>query len=189
MSARHIRIYLSHYKPGGLYSGFNNVYTYSQADVAVLVWQGGLDQCNVHGHKLSSEKIRDRREKDGRVVRSAPVHRIPGAVPYEERIEPEVLLELFIGVRRNAQGPDVNELGVEESLRMVLDVFDQRLDKILRLATASSNKDPISSVNVGEDLFLLRKLLRIHLLKIVEELSVFHLALSLPVFSNLISQL
>ena len=174
MGAGHIHIHLSYDQSRHLCSGFCYVHAYSQAQVTVLVRQRGLDQGHVHRYQFRSEEIWDTGEEDGCVVSCAPVDGISGAVSYKEGVEPEVLLELFIGVGSNAQSPDMNQLGVEERLGIVLDIVDERLNKILRLAATGSYEYPISRVDMAEYGLLRHELLRIDLLELFQERIVFH---------------
>ena len=71
------------------------------------------------------------------------------------------MFELFIRVRRNAKGPDLENLCVKKGLGVGGDIIDQGADKVLGLSAACPDEYPVPSVNVTEDLALRGKLVRI----------------------------
>jgi len=62
----------------------------------------------------------------------------------------EVPLELLPHVRGDPEGPDVEDLSVEERLRVLLYVADHLLDQVLRLPASRPNEDPVAPMDVGE---------------------------------------
>ena len=86
----------------------------------------------------------------------------------KKELYPEVVLELLVGIGRHAQGPDLQELGVEEGLGMGLDVLDEGADQVLRLAAAGADEDPVAGVDAAEDDVLCGELVRILLCDLLE---------------------
>ena len=66
----------------------------------------------------------------------------------------EVLPELLIGVGRNTERPDMEDLGIEDRLGVIAHVLDQRLHQILWFAAAGADEDAIPAVDLCEDLLL-----------------------------------
>ena len=57
----------------------------------------------------------------------------------------------------------MDDFGIEEGLGVGFDELDQRLDQILRLGAGGVEKDPVSPVDMTEDLIFANKFLRIDL--------------------------
>ena len=87
---------------------------------------------------------------------------------------PEITLELLFRVRGYPQGPDVDDLGVEECLRVGFHIGYQGTDQILRLSAAGRDKDPVAAMNIAEDLLLGVELIRISPPHIIQEIIVPH---------------
>jgi len=141
----------------------------------MFIGKRGLNQGHVYGNQLRSEEIGNSGEKDRRVVCSAAIDGISGAVAYKERVEPKVLLQLFIGIGRHTQRPDVDQLSIEECLGMVLDIVNQSGNQVLGLAAARADEDSISGMDVRKYALLRNEFLRIDILKLFQQSLVFHL--------------
>jgi hypothetical protein len=68
----------------------------------------------------------------------------------EKGIVPEILLELLIGIGSNPKGPDVEYLGIKESLRMRFHIPYKSRNKILRLGAARTYKNVVASMDMRE---------------------------------------
>jgi len=66
----------------------------------------------------------------------------------------KVLLELLRGIGSHAEGPDAQNLGVEEGLGIGLDVTDEALDEVLGLGTGRSDEDGVAPVDALKGCFL-----------------------------------
>ena len=77
-------------------------------------------------------------------------------------------LELLVRVGRHAQGPDLQELGVEEGLGIGLDELDEAADQALRFAASRADEDPVAGVDVAEDDVLRGELVGILLRDLLE---------------------
>jgi hypothetical protein len=62
----------------------------------------------------------------------------------------EIVLELLVGVGRDAQRPYLEELGVEEGLGVGPYVVDERFDEILRLTAPRADKNSVAGVDDAE---------------------------------------
>ena len=124
--ARHPRVHLGDDEGGVLGGGLHDVHADAQAHEPVLVGQRGLDQGHVDGHQLFLEQAGHLGEEDGRVIGQALVHRLAGVVADKKGIVPEVVLELCVRVGRHAQGPDLEQFGIEKGLGVGLHIIDER---------------------------------------------------------------
>jgi len=129
-----------------------------------------LDEGDVDGHELPAKERRDLRQKDGRVVRQPFVDRLARAVADEERVVPEVGLELLVRVGRDTQRPDVEHLGIEERLGVRLHEVDHRAHEVLGLSARRADEDPVAPVDAGEDLVFRDEFLWIPLAEALEDL-------------------
>ena len=116
----------------------------------MLVRERCLNEGDVDRNAPLAEEIRDLREEDGGVVGETLVHGVACAVADEEGVVPEVVLELRVGVRRDSERPDVEDLRVAERLRVGLDELDQRLHQVLWLAASGADEDRLTPVDVSE---------------------------------------
>ncbi len=64
-----------------------------------------------------------------------------------------------MGIGRDAHGPDMEDLGVEKSLGVFVDIVGQRLHQMLRLAAGSADKYPVAPVYALEDVVERSKLI------------------------------
>ncbi len=144
-----------------LHRRLGDVHADAQAHVAVAVGRGGLDQGHVDGDHLAVEQVGHLGEEDGGVVGQPLVHRLAGVVADEEGVVPEVARELLVGVGGDAQGPHVEDLGVEDRLGVGLHVGGQRVDQVLGLPAGRADEEVVAPVDVLEDLRLGLELLRV----------------------------
>jgi hypothetical protein len=128
---------------------------------AVVVGQRGLDERDVDREDPPLEEAGDLRQEDRRVVGEAGVDGGPRVLADEEGVEAEVRLEPFVGVGGHAERPDLDDLGIEERLRVRLDVIGQGLHEVLRLAARRAEEDPVAPPDVGEHRLLGQELVRI----------------------------
>ena len=146
---------------GRLHRRLHDVDADAEADVAVPVGGRDLYQRDVHRDDAAVEEPRDLAQEDGRVVGRAGVDLLPGVVADEEAVVPEVALEALVGVGRDPQGPDVEDLGVVEGAGVRLDVLDQRPHQVLRLTTGGADEDAIAAPDALEGPRLADELLRV----------------------------
>ena len=167
MNAGHIAVDLGHHQAGLFHGALDHVNADAQAEVAVLVGKGGLNQGYVYRDQLGAEEVWHGGEEYGGIVGGSPVDRVSGALPHEEGVQPEVLLQLFVGIGGHPQGPDVDQFGIEECFGMVFNIVDQGSQQILGLAAAGADEYPVSGMNMREYLFLRGELFRIALPKLL----------------------
>ena len=160
---RHLAVDLGYDQWSHLDGGLDDVDGNPQAHVTVPIGRRGLDQGDVDGRDLPSEEVWNLGEEYRRVVSSSPVDGISCAVPDEEGVEPEVILELLVGVRGDPQAPDVDHLRLEEGLGVALDVIDERVEQVLGLTASGAYEYPVSRVDVPEYRAEGGELLRPHL--------------------------
>ncbi len=129
---------------------FHDVDADPQAHVAVLVGKRCLDEGDIEFDDALADQGRNLGKKQGRVVGKPLVDGIAGVVTDEKRIEPEIALEFFMGIGRHAQGPDMEDLGVEKCLGVFVDIIGQRLHQVLRLAAGRADKYPVAPVDMLE---------------------------------------
>ena len=101
------------------------------------------------------------RKEDRRVVGEATVDQGAGVVADEEGVEPHVRAQPVVVVGRDAERPHLEDLGVENRLRIVADILGEGSHQVLRLGAGGADKDPVSGADVGEDLLFGDKLVGI----------------------------
>ena len=145
------------------------------AEIAVLVRKRRLEERHVHVLEAPPEKARHLGEIDRRVVGKPLVDGTAGAVADEEGIVPEIGLELLVGIGGHPEGPDVQNLRVEEGLGVFLDVTDHGVDKVLGLGAGRGDEDRVTPVDVAEDGFFGSEFLRVTLPPDIENMGIiFH---------------
>ncbi len=170
---RHVPVDLDDNDPGRLRGGLDDVDADAHAEVAVLVGQRSLEKGHVHVLEAPPEQAGHLGEIHRRVVGQPLVHGPAGAVADEEGVVPEVGLELLVGVGGHAEGPDVENFGVEEGLRVSLDVADHGVDEVLGLGAGRRDENRVAAVNVAENRLFGREFLRVPLPPEIEELGIF----------------
>jgi len=170
---RHVTVDLCDDHPGRLGGGLDDVHADPHAEIAVVVGQRGLQERHVHVLEAPAEEAGHLGKVHRRVVRQPLVDGPAGAVADEEGVVPEVGLELLVGVGGHAEGPDVQDLGVEEGLGVLLDVADHGMDEMLGLGAGRGDEDRVAPVDVAENLFFRRKFSGIALSPEVQGLGVF----------------
>lgn len=150
----HAGVHLGNDERGVLGRGLYDVHADPEAHEPVLVRKRGLDKGYVHGYELPLEQAGDLGQEHRRIVRETPVDGVARVVPDEKGVGAEVVLELFIRIRRHAQGPDLEHLGVEEGLGVGPNVVDKRFDEVLGLAASRADENPVSRVDGIEDTLL-----------------------------------
>jgi len=121
----------------------------------VLVRLGDLDQRDVDDEAARAEERRDLGEEHRRVIGAPRVHRLARIRADEERVVAEALVEARLGVRRDAERHDVDDLGVFEVVAR-----RESTDERLRLPGTASNEDASAVMDaphgVGRGLDLVR---------------------------------
>ena len=117
----------------------------------MLVGKGCLDEGDIELDDAACYQCRNLGKKYRGIIGKPFVDGIAGIVSDEKRIEPEIALEFFMGIGRNAHGPDMKDLGVEKSLGIFVDIIGKRLHQVLRLAAGRSDKYPVAPVNMLKD--------------------------------------
>ena len=117
--ARHPGVDLGHHHDGALHRRLHDVDAQAQAEVAVLVGERDLDQRHVDRDETPAQQRRHLREEDRRVVGEAAVDQGAGVVADEEGVVPHVRAQPVVVVGRHAERPDLQDLGVEDRLRVV----------------------------------------------------------------------
>ena len=163
VDARHEPVDLGDDHPGVLRGRLDDVDADAEAQVAVVVGRGGLDQGHIDPDGAALKQRRHVRERNRRVVRGPLIDGISRVVPDEEGIVAEVALELAVRVGCDAEGIDMDDLGVEKGLRVRFHVAGHRLDQVLRLAAARGDEDVVAPADVAERDLLRSELLRMPL--------------------------
>ncbi len=159
--AGHVRVDLCHDHASDLGGGLHDVHAHPETHVAVLIGKRGLNERHIHPVEAAVEQARHLGEKDGRVVGQARVHGTAGAVADKEGVEAEIGLELLVGVGGHTQGPHAENLGVEKSLGVALDVADHRMNQVLGLGAGRGDENRVPPVDVAEDGFFSREFRRV----------------------------
>ena len=150
---RHVAVDLDDDHAGLLRGGLDDVDADPEAHIAVLVRKGGLEQGDVHMLETPPEEARDLGEKDRRIIGKPLVDGLAGAVADEEGVVPEIGLEFLVGIGGHPEGPDMQNLRVEEGLGVFLDVTDHGVDEVLGLGAGRADEDRIPPVDVAENVF------------------------------------
>ena len=101
----------------GIFRGcLDDVHADAEAQVTVFVGRGGLDQGDVDPDGAAVEQLGHVGEGNRRVVRGPLIDGVSRVVPDEKGIVPEVAFELAVRVRGDAEGIDMDDLGVEKGL-------------------------------------------------------------------------
>ncbi|OQC27433.1 MAG: hypothetical protein BWX71_01374 [Deltaproteobacteria bacterium ADurb.Bin072] len=158
MGERHARVHLGDDQgtvPDGL---LHDIHADAQAQEPVLSRRRDLDEGHVYGYEPAPDEARDLGQRDGGVVRLTAVDGIAGAVRDVEEILAEVRPECLEGVRRQPEGEEVGELGVEEGLGMSPGMFHEGLHQVPGLAAPRSDEDAVSPADVAKDLLVFQEL-------------------------------
>ena len=119
----------------------------------MLVGLRDLDERHVDDGAAGPEEGRHLGQEDGRVVGAALGHRGARVGADEEGVVPEALVEAWLGIGRDAEGHDVDDLRVIEVL-----AGGQGTDQRLRLAGTAAHEDaravPDAADRVGRRLDL-----------------------------------
>jgi hypothetical protein len=134
----------------------------------MLIRQGGLDQGDIDRDHLAVKQTGDFREEDGGIVRQSFIDRVTGVVTDKEGVMAEIGLKALLGIRSDAQSPNVNDLGIEEGLGIRFDVLDKSADEILRFGAGGSDKDTVAAMDMAEDFVLGDELFRILLFDFIQ---------------------
>ena len=152
----------------------------------MLVRKRCLEEGHVHPLETAPEEARHLGEINRRVVGKPCIDGPAGAVADEEGIVPEIGLEFLVGIGGHPEGPDVQNLRVEEGLGVFLDVTDHGVDEVLGLGTGRGDEDRIPPVDVVEDGFFGRKFRRVALPPDIENMDIiFHGLVSLSALFRL----
>ena len=175
VDTRHVAVDLDHENAGRLGCGLHDVDADPHAQIAVLVRKRGLEKRHVHMFEAPPEEARHLGEIDRRVVGKPLVDGPAGAVADEEGVVPEIGLEFLVGIGGHPEGPDVQNLRVEEGLGVFLDVTDHGVDEVLGLGAGRGDEDRIPPVDVAEDGLFRSEFLRVALPPDIEKLGIiFH---------------
>ena len=185
---RHVAVDLDHQNPGRLGGGLHDVDTDPHAQIAVLVRKRCLEKRHVHPLETASEEARHLGEINRRVVGKPCIDGPAGAVADKEGVVPEIGLEFLVGIGGHPEGPDVQNLRVEEGLGVFLDVTDHGVDKVLGLGAGRGDEDRVPPVDVAEDGFFGSEFLRVALPPDIENMDIiFHGWASLSALFSIVS--
>ena len=168
--SRHLLVDLADDRLGVVHGGADDVDADPQAHIPVVVRGRGLDQRHIDRNDAPMEELRNLRQEDRRVIGAACVDRVPHRAADKERIQAEVTLDVLVEVRRNAERPEMEDIGVEERLGVRLNVANHFLNQILRLSAAGPDKNPVPTVDPREDPIERCELLRMIALDSVDAL-------------------
>jgi len=163
VDARHLAVHLRDDQRGAPHGRRDDVHADAEVEEAVRVGERRLDEGDVHGDHPPPEQVGHLRQEDRGVVGKAGVHRCPRVVAHEEGVVAEVRLQALVGVGRDAQRPDLDDLGVEEGLGVRLEVVGQRVDEVLRLAAGRPDEDAVARADSAEHRLLGDELLGVPL--------------------------
>lgn len=136
------------------------IHAYAQAQVSGGIGGRGLHHRHVQGDEALREELGDLGEEDGSVIGLPLVDGLSEAGAHEEGVGSEVVPELGLGVGRNPQLPDLEDLCPEEGLGAGFYPFNEGIEEVLGLPAPGAHEDPAPPADLP-DLLLRDELLRI----------------------------
>jgi hypothetical protein len=111
----------------------------AEADVARAIGGRNLDERDVDAHPAATEERGDLRQEDRGVVGEPGVDRVANVGADEQRVVPEPSREAGVGVGRDAEREDVQDLTLGDVL-----VLRERAHEHLRLGAAGADEDVVA---------------------------------------------
>ena len=168
MNTGHVGVHLCDDHGCLVRGGFDHIHADSETQISVLIGKRSLDKRHIDLYRTAFDQGRHVGKGDGGVVGQSLVYGAAGVVSDKERVETEIALEFWIGIRRYAEGIDMDDLRVEKCLGVGFNVIDHRTDKVLGFTAPRGDEDMIATADVTENDIFLGELFRVQFFPVIQ---------------------